>query len=160
MKKLLGIMVLGLPICSEAYAESLLSTVEDNAFLITVLIIIGFIIMASIKWKKDIKRKPIQDIEPDDNKMWEENLSDSGLKALFFGNQIFGCIITLITVGLLFIFFKSIFSFIFLTPLFNVKYLGDITVLKLFLLLIACSVIYGIFSDSKKEPKKRKRKKL
>ena len=159
MKKLLGILVLGFPICSKAYAESLLSSVEDNAFLITVLIIIGFIIMASIKWKKDIKRKPIQDIEPDDNKMWEENLSDSGLKALFLGNQIIGCLISFFIMGLLFMFFKSIFSFIFLTPLFSVKYIGAINVLKILLPLFACSVLYGIVSDLKKKPKKRKRKK-
>jgi len=61
MKKLLGILVLGFPICSKAYAESLLSSVEDNAFLITVLIIIGFIIMAFIKSKKGIKRESIKD---------------------------------------------------------------------------------------------------
>tara|TARA_B100001250_G_scaffold178562_1_gene153470 strand:+ start:200 stop:634 length:435 start_codon:yes stop_codon:yes gene_type:complete len=132
---------------------------EENAFLITVLIIIGFIIMAFIKWKKDIKRKPIKDIKRDDNEMWEENLSDSGLKALFFGNQILGFIITCIVAGLLFIFFKNIFSFIFLTPLFSVKYIGTINVLKILLILFACSVLYGIFSDLKKKPKKIKRKK-
>ena len=60
MKKLLGILVLGFPICSKAYAESLLSSVEDNAFLITVLIIIVFIFMANKRLKKE-QRESIKD---------------------------------------------------------------------------------------------------
>ena len=153
MKKIISIIVFNLLLSVNAYAETTLTLEEIYPYLtsaLVIIVIIFFFAMASKAWKRDKKRKPIKNIEPDDEKMWEENLSEGGLKALFFGNQIVGFILTVLTVGLIFVFFKSIFSFVFLTTLFKVKYIGNITVLKILLLFMACAIIYGIINDRKK----------
>ena len=153
MKKLLGIVVLGLLLSGNAYAETTITLEKIYPYLtgaIVIIAIIVFFVMASKAWERDKKRKPIKNIEPDDDKMWDENLNEGGLKALFYGNQIVGFIITGLTVGLIFLFFKSIFSFIFLTTLFKIKYIGNITIFKIFLLFVACAFIYGSITDKKK----------
>ena len=153
MKNILSIIVFNLLSSGNAYAEPILISEKIYSYVtpaLVIIVIIFFFVMASKAWKRDKKRKPIKNIEPDDDKMWEENLSEGGLKALFFGNQIVGFIVTVLTVGLIFVFFKSIFSFVFLTTLFKVKYIGNITVLKILLLFTACAIIYGIINDRKK----------
>jgi len=153
MKNILSIIVFNLLSSGNAYAEPILISEKIYSYVtpaLVIIVIIFFFVMASKAWKRDKKRKPIKNIEPDDEKMCEENLSEGGLKALFFGNQIVGFIVTVLTVGLIFAFFSSIFSFVFLTTLFKVKYIGNITVLKILLLFTACAIIYGIINDRKK----------
>ena len=153
MKNILSIIVFNLLSSGNAYAEPILISEKIYSYVtpaLVIIVIIFFFVMASKPWKRARKRKPIKNIEPDDDKMWEENLSEGGLKALFFGNQIVGFIVTVLTVGLIFVFFKSIFSFVFLTTLFKVKYIGNITVLKILLLFMVCAIIYGIITDRKK----------
>ena len=59
--------------------------------------------------------------------------------------------------ALYFGFMIKIFSFLFLTPLFTMKYIGDITVLKIFLVLIVCLVLFGLFGSLFKDSKKIKK---
>ena len=59
--------------------------------------------------------------------------------------------------ALYFGFMIKIFSFLFLTPLFTMKYIGDITVLKIFLVLIICLVLFGLFGFLFKDSKKIKK---
>ena len=153
MKKILSIIVLGLLLSGNANAETTITLEKIYPYLtgaIVIIAIIVFFVMASKAWERDKKRKPIKNIEPDDDKMWEENPNEGVLKALFYGNQIVGFIITGLTVGLIFLFFKSIFSFIFLTTLFKIKYIGNITIFKIFLLLVVCAFIYGSITDKRK----------
>tara|TARA_B100002019_G_scaffold284618_1_gene292517 strand:+ start:211 stop:477 length:267 start_codon:yes stop_codon:yes gene_type:complete len=86
-----------------------------------------------------------------------ENSNENWLKTIFWSNQIFGFIITAIVMGLMWLFFSSIFSFIFLTPLANLKYIGDITVLKIFIFFVVCSTIYSLVVDKKKSRIKKKK---
>jgi K+-sensing histidine kinase KdpD len=59
--------------------------------------------------------------------------------------------------ALYFGFMIKIFSFLFLTPLFTMKYIGGITVLKIFLVLIVCLVLFGLFGSLFKDSKKIKK---
>ena len=139
--------------------NDLIASIVQNDLLIIILLVLPFIIMASIKWKKDKKRKPIKN-----NNLYEENTmeatsSETWLKTLFWGNQIFGFIITAIVIGLMWWFFSSIFSFIFLTSLVNLKYIGDVNVLKILVLIFVCSAIYNFINDKKKTSVKKKKNK-
>jgi hypothetical protein len=77
----------------------------------------------------------------------------------FWINSIVGFIITGLTIGLIWIFFTSVLSFLFLTPFFTIKYLGDIHLLKILLIIFGFAIVIGIFQDSLKKIKKQKKRK-
>ena len=85
----------------------------------------------------------------------KKNSSDTWYKTLFWGNQIIGFIITAIVFGLLWLFFSTIFSFIFLTPLTSVKYIGEVNLLKILVLIFVSSAIYTFINDKKNKKKTR-----
>ena len=70
--------------------------------------------------------------------------------------SIIGFIIAFLSVGLMWIFFKSVFSFFFLTPIFSIKYLGHMHLLKIILIIFAIFVVINIFQDALKANKKKK----
>ena len=80
----------------------------------------------------------------------------------FWINSIVGFIIAGLTMGLMWIFFTSVLSFLFLTPFFTIKYLGDIHLLKILFIIFGFAIVIGAFQDGFKKikkPKKRKKKK-
>ena len=140
--------------------NDLIASIEQNSLLIIILLVLLFIIMASINLKKDKKRQPIKNNNLDEENTIEEVSSKTWLKTLFWGNQIFGFIITVIVIGLMWWFFSSILSFIFLTPLANLKYIGEVNVLKVLVFIFVCSAVYIFVHDKKKTSvKKQKNKK-
>ena len=73
MKKIISIIVFNLLLSVNAYAETTLTLEEIYPYLtsaLVIIVIIFFFAMASKAWKRDKKRKPIKNIEPDYEKMW------------------------------------------------------------------------------------------
>ena len=72
-------------------------------------------------------------------------------------NSIVGFIIAGLSLGLMWIFFTSVLSFLFLTPFFSIKYLGDIHLLKIILIIFGFFVVKGVFQDGLKKTKNKKK---
>ena len=82
-------------------------------------------------------------------------MDENDFENKFIGNSVIGFIIAALTLGGIFIFFK----YIFFTPFFSVKYIGDITVFKIFILFILLILIGGFFASFFSKSKDKKKKK-
>lgn len=70
-------------------------------------------------------------------------MNERDFKTNLWVRSIIGFIVTGLWIGLMWIFFKSVFSFIFLTPFFTLKYLGEIHLLKIILIFFGFIILIG-----------------
>ena len=68
-------------------------------------------------------------------------MNERDFKTNLWVRSIIGFIVTGLWIGLMWIFFKSVFSFIFLTPFFTLKYLGEIHLLKIILIFFGFVIV-------------------
>ena len=73
----------------------------------------------------------------------------------FIGGSIIGFIIAALVIGVIISFFK----YIFFTSFYSVKYIGDITLFKIIILLFIVGVIFSIIAESKDKKKQKYNKK-
>lgn len=76
-------------------------------------------------------------------------MNEREFKTRFWVESIIGFIVTALSFGLMWIFFKSVFSFIFLTPFFSLKYLGEIHLLKIILIFFGFIILIGAIGTLK-----------
>tara|TARA_B100000795_G_scaffold46220_1_gene30357 strand:- start:215 stop:490 length:276 start_codon:yes stop_codon:yes gene_type:complete len=86
-------------------------------------------------------------------------MNEDQLKISVIIGSIVGFIIAALSLGFMIKIIKIIFSFLFSTPLFTMKYIGDMTIFKIFLVLVVCFVIFGFISSLFEKPKKIKKPK-
>jgi len=86
-------------------------------------------------------------------------MNEDQLKISVIIGSIVGFIIAALYLGFMIKIIKIIFSFLFSTPLFTMKYIGDMTIFKIFIVLIVCLVIFGFVSSLFEKPKKIKKSK-
>ena len=84
-------------------------------------------------------------------------MNEDQLKISVIIGSIVGFIIAALSLGFMIKLIKIIFSFLFSTPLFTMKYIGDMTIFKIFLVLVVCFVIFGFISSLFEKPKKIKK---
>ena len=70
-------------------------------------------------------------------------MNEREFKTKLWVGSIIGFIVGGIWISLMWIFFKSVFSFIFLTPFFSLKYLGEIHLLKIILIFFGFIILIG-----------------
>ena len=87
-------------------------------------------------------------------------MNERDFKTNLWVRSIIGFIVTGLWIGLMWIFFKSVFSFIFLTPFFSLKYLGEIHLLKIILIFFGFVIVIGAFSGGLASFKKKYKKNL
>ena len=87
-------------------------------------------------------------------------MNERDFKTNLWVRSIIGFIVTGLWIGLMWIFFKSVFSFIFLTPFFTLKYLGEIHLLKIILIFFGFVIVIGAFSGGLASFKKKYKKNL
>lgn len=106
--------------------------------------------MALIKWKKNIKEQSIRSVEKNDDKILDKKLNDGVLKKFFLKHKFIGFIIAGFVISLIFLFFESIYNFIFLTQFygaFKIKFVGAIYFYKIFLFLLICHELNELFAE-------------
>ena len=82
-------------------------------------------------------------------------MNERDFKTNLWVRSIIGFIVGGIWIGLMMIFFISVFSFIFLTPFFTLKYLGEIHLLKIILIFFGFVIVIGALGTLKDILKKK-----
>ena len=76
-------------------------------------------------------------------------MNERNFKTKLWVGSIIGFIVACLGIGLMLFFFISVFSFIFLTPFFSLKYLGEIHLLKIILIFFGFIILIGALGTLK-----------